>query len=248
MAELLVKSNGTDKAVEALAELSRKLDALSAQVNQLNEQLQAAERERQAREELLHDLSPILKSVFQHVVDELDSVQPPVTGDDLVRLFKRLLRNVRTLEGALEQLESLSELASVSAPITREAFNKAVAVLAELEQKGYFAFVQGGLRIVDNIVTSFTEEDVRQLGDNIVLILRTVKAMTQPEIMQFLNRTVISVEQEVEQPVDISFRSLFAQMRDPNVRRGLALVMRTLRTIGAQASSAQPHPSHVNLN
>ncbi|MDW8395830.1 MAG: DUF1641 domain-containing protein [Anaerolineae bacterium] len=240
MVEFSVKSNGTDATAEVLAELSRKLDALSAQVSQLNEQLQAAERERQAHEELLHDLSPIAKRLFQQAVDELDAVQPPLTGEDLVRLLRRLLRSVRALEGALEQLESLSDLASISAPITREAFDKAVALFAELERKGYFAFAKGSLRILDNIVTSFTEDDVRQLGDNIVLILRTVKAMTQPEVMQFLNRTVISVEQEAEQPVDISLRGLLAQIRDPNVRRGLALVMRTLRTIGAQASGAQP--------
>ena len=40
---------------------------------------------------------------------------------------------------------------------------------------------------MDQVVTSFTEEDVRQLGDNVVLILNTVKAMTQPEIMNMVN-------------------------------------------------------------
>ncbi len=90
---------------------------------------------------------------------------------------------------------------------------------------------------MDNIVTSFSEDDVQQLGDNVVLILRTLKQMTQPEVMTFLNKTVIDVEKEVELPVDISYRSLLNQMRDPNVRRGLGLTMRMLRTVGAQADT-----------
>ncbi|MCS7056188.1 MAG: DUF1641 domain-containing protein, partial [Thermoflexales bacterium] len=157
---------------------------------------------------------------------------------DLLRLLKRLLRNAANIERLLDQLESLSDLADIATPIGRDAFARAVETLAEMERKGYFAFLKGGLRIVDNIVTSFSEEDVRQLGDNIVLILRTVKEMTQPEVMNFLRNTVTLAEQEASEPVDISYRALLAQMRDPNVRRGLALTMRMLSNVGAQAASA----------
>ncbi|MCS6846763.1 MAG: DUF1641 domain-containing protein, partial [Anaerolineae bacterium] len=158
---------------------------------------------------------------------------------DLLRLLKRLLRNAANIERLLDQLESLSDLADIATPIGRDAFARAVDTLAEMERKGYFAFLKGGLRIVDNIVTSFTEEDVKQLGDNIVLILRTVKEMTQPEVMNFLRNTVTLTEQEANEPVDISYRALLAQMRDPNVRRGLALTMRMLSSVGAQAADAR---------
>jgi len=43
-------------------------------------------------------------------------------------------------------------------------------------------------------------------------------------------------EQEVEKPVDISYTGLLRQMRDPEVRRGLALTMRVLHVVGLQAS------------
>ena len=33
------------------------------------------------------------------------------------------------------------------------------------------------------MVTSFGEDDVAALGDNVVLILNTLKEMTQPEVM-----------------------------------------------------------------
>ncbi len=95
------------------------------------------------------------------------------------------------------------------------------------------------MQIADNIVTSFTADDVKKLGENIVLILNVVKDMTQPEIMNFVHSTLLVAEKEVEQPVDTSALALLKQMRDPNVRRGLALTMRVLSVVGAQAKTGE---------
>jgi uncharacterized protein YjgD (DUF1641 family) len=92
------------------------------------------------------------------------------------------------------------------------------------------------MQIMDNVVTSFSEEDVDRLGENVVLILNTVKEMTQPEIMNFVRNTLLVAESEIDKPVDISYTGLMRQMRDPEVRRGLALTMRVLHVVGAQAA------------
>lgn len=218
-----------------LSELNQKIDALTAQVAYLSEQAQIAERERQARAELMRDLTPIANHAFHLTIEQLEEVQEYIDLNDLLRLFKRLLRNGRNLEKMLDQLESLADLMDTLAPLADEAFSKTVEALNELEQKGYFGFAQEGARIVDKIVTSFSEEDVRRLGDNITLIVNTIKDMTQPEIMTFVRNTLLIAEKEVEKPVDISTLGLLRQMRDPAVRRGLALTLRVLRAIGAQA-------------
>jgi uncharacterized protein YjgD (DUF1641 family) len=95
--------------------------------------------------------------------------------------------------------------------------------------------MRGGKSIVDNVVTSFTEDDVQRLGDNVVLMLNTVKDMTQPEILNFVRNTLLVAEKEIEKPVDISTLGLLRQMQDPAVRRGLALTMRVMHVIGSQA-------------
>ena len=223
----------------SFVELNQKLDALTAQVAYLTEQTQIAERERQGRAELVHDLTPIANEAFRLTVEQLEQVQEYVDLGDLLRLLKRLLRNGRNLDKMLDQLESVADLADTVGPLADEAFGKAVGMLAEMEHKGYFGFAKSGVRIVDNVVTSFTEEDVNRLGDNIVLILNTVKDMTQPEIMSFLRTTLLVAEREVEKPVDISYRGLLRQMRDPAVRRGLALTLRVLHVIGAQAGNGR---------
>jgi uncharacterized protein YjgD (DUF1641 family) len=229
-----IASNGYaahDAPPQMLAELHQKLDALAAQVQYLAEQ---AKQERQARNEPFDTLMPILNDALRLTGKQLADVQLP----DLVRLLKRLARNRQNIERLLDLMEASFEFTDVLAPFGNEVFAKLIAGLSEAERRGYFVFARGGLRILDEIVTSFGEEDIKQLGDNIVLILQTIKQMTQPEVMNFLRRTIVTVEEQAGAPVDISYRALLAQLRDPNVRPGLALILRTLSKIGAEQGGA----------
>jgi uncharacterized protein YjgD (DUF1641 family) len=222
---------------QTLTELNQKLDALTAQVQYLADQAQAAERERRDRTELMQDLVPIGNDAFQLMTEQLEEVQEYVDLRDLLRLFKRLLRNGRNFEQMLDQLESFMDLMQTVMPLSDSGFAKAVDLLAEAESKGYFVFARGGLQIMDNVVTSFGEDDVKRLGENIVLMLSLVKDMTQPEILTFVRNTLMIAEQQVQKPIDTSLFALLNQMRDPAVRRGLALTMRILHVVGAQAAS-----------
>ncbi len=222
---------------QTLIELHQKLDLLTAQVQFLTEQAQAAERSRQDRAELMRDLMPIVNDAFRITTEQLEEVQEYVDLGDLLRLFKRLLRNGRNIEAMLDQLESVMDLVQTIGPLTDSAFSKAVELLTEAERKGYFAFAQGGMKIADNIVTSFSQDDVKALGDNVVLILNVVKDMTQPQIMSFIRTLVSAAEQEVAKPIDTSLLALLRQMSDPAVRRGLTQTMRVLRVVGAQSGA-----------
>jgi len=221
---------------QQIADLTQKIDALTTQMQYLTEQAQLAERGRQDRDELMRDLMPVANDAFRLTVEQLEEVQEYANLNDLLRLFKRLLRNGRNIEQLLDLMESGMDLLDTVGPMGDEAFGKAVDLLAAMERKGYFAFAKGGIAIADNVVSSFTEDDVKKLGENVVLILNVVKNMTQPEIMTFVNNTLLIATREVEKPVDASILSLLNQMRDPAVRRGLALTMRVLSVVGAQAN------------
>ncbi len=218
---------------QSLAELTHKIDQLTAQVAYLTEQAQLAERQRRDRAELMHDLTPVVNEAFRLSVEQLEDIEQYVDLHDLFNILKRVLRNGRNIEKMLDQLESLMDFSATVGPITDQAFSQAVDALATLEHKGYFVFARGGMQIMDNIVTSFSAEDVHLLGDNIVLILQTIKAMTQPEIMNFARNMAQAMEQQPEgAEINISYRYLLQQMRNPDVRRGFALTMRVLSSIG----------------
>ena len=223
-------------ATPELADLDRKLDLLTTQVQYLTEQARIASRRQEERTELVHDVIPIVNDAFRMTTEQLEEVQDYVDLSDLLRLLKRLLRNARNVEAMLDQLESLLDMGQTAGPLADSVFAKATDLLENAEQKGYFAFAKGGAQVLDNVVTHFGEEDLRLLGDNVVLMLNVLKDLTQPQILGFMRSMISETEVEVSRPVDTSLRSLLRQMRDPDVRRGLALFMRLLRIIGARAA------------
>ena len=212
-----------------LLALSQKIDKLTTQMEFLTEEALAQKRRQQEWNELKDDLIPIGNEVFRLSIEQLEEVQHHVQIEDILRLFKRLLRNTRNLEQMLDQLESVSELWRDLSPLSNETFLTLMGKLEEMEQKGYFVFLQGGLEMMDRIVTAFDEEDVRQLGDNVVLILEAIKEMTQPEIMTMLRNTAHIVADE--EPVDTSMMSIIRQLNDPAVRKGLAKTLQVLKSV-----------------
>ncbi len=213
----------------AFEELNQKVDALTDQVAFLAEEARLEKRRRQEWDELKNDLTPVVSEMYNLSVQQLEEVESYVQLEDMVRLIKRLMRNTRNLEQMLDQIESLTDLSREVAPLSRDVFITAMTQLDEMERKGYFAFIQGGLEIMDKVVTNFSEEDIRNLGENIVLILETVKEMTQPEIMQMM-RTTATVMRDEDVPEKVSMFALVRQLNDPGVRRGLAKTLEVLKT------------------
>jgi uncharacterized protein YjgD (DUF1641 family) len=213
-----------------LLELNHKIDALTEQMAYLTEEARQQKRRRHEWDELKSDLTPIASDVFRLSVEQLDEVESYVQLEDVLRLLKRLMRNTRNLEQMLDQLESFTALWQDINPLTQDAFLTLMGQLDAMERKGYFVFLRGGLDILDQVVTSFSEDDVRQLGDNIVLILQTVKEMTQPDIMQMMQNTA-SVIREEDANGSVSMLSILRQLNDPAVKKGLAKTLTVLKAV-----------------
>jgi uncharacterized protein YjgD (DUF1641 family) len=220
-------------APASLEEINRKLDALAAQIETLSNEATVQRQRRDAWVELLEDVRPVTNQAFEMVVQQLDEVDEYVDLKDLGHLAKRMLRNTKNLELMLDQLESVMELVRDAAPIGRTAIFSLMEKMEEFDQKGYFEFAQEAFGIFDEIVDSFTKEDVRALGENIETILETVKEMTQPELMGLVRRTAFTVREQ-EPPENITLRSLIKQMREPAVKRGMAKALMTLRSLSGE--------------
>lgn len=215
---------------KAIVELNQKVDALTSQVTFLAEEARLQQRRRQEWDELRNDLTPVVNEVYHLSVQQLEEVESYVQLEDLLRVLKRLMRNTRNLDQMLDQLESLADLSREISPLSQDAFLVLMTRLDEMERKGYFDFLRGGMGIIDEIVTNFSQEDIRQFGENVVLILQTVKEMTQPEVMHMMRSTAnVMREQEIDD--NISMFSILRQLNDPAVKRGLAKTLMVLRTV-----------------
>ncbi len=221
-----------------LQALNAKLDALSEQVALLTEYVWEQRQRQQEWDELKADLTPIGMEMFAVAVEELDEIEPYVRMEDILAFLKRLAVNLHNFEAMLDQLESVNDLVQDLTPVANDAFLAAVDQLEAMEKQGYFAVLPELKYIVDNIVGAFGPEDVRALGDNIVLILSTIRSMTQPEIMTLVQQLTKSTQEAVRTPdeaLDISYLGLIRQMRDPQMRLGLARTMQLLRAMGGIA-------------
>ena len=221
---------------QTLLELSEKIDALTAQLGVLTEYVEDQRRRQREWDDLKTDLAPVAMEAYQVAVEQFTELEPYVQLEDLLYLVKRVARNTRNIEMVLDQVESLSDLVHDASPIVNDAVLMAVEQMDAMERRGYFRLAKEGQVVLDNIVDNFGPEDVRQLGDNVVTILTTVKQMTQPEIMGMMQNLAGSMRTAEAQPqqVSTSMWSLVKQFRDPQTRRGLAITLGMLRAVGAE--------------
>lgn len=156
---------------------------------------------------------------------------------DLDQRFEALTRQVQFLVDEAEERRVLhgtySDLVKDLTPVASQGMDSITKAMTEAEDKGYVDFARSGLGVVDRVVTSFSQEDVDALGDNIVLILEAVKEMTQPELMQMMRSTLHEVGEFDDTATPPSILSLLGQMREPDVRRGLARMVALLRSMGS---------------
>lgn len=207
--------------------LDRKLDLVLAEID-------AIRRVRREFEELKEDLSRVGKDAFRTAVIEMDEVAPFVSTGDFAALAKRLLRNVNTLNEVLGQLESAREFVEDATPLGRQLFSDGLAKLDELDRKGYFAMAREIQRALDNVVASFSVEDVRLLADNLVAILQTVKNLTQPGMLQAINNAVDVYKQiDFDTMEEYSLWRAFREANKPEMRRGLGFLIVFLRNLSA---------------
>lgn len=151
----------------------------------------------------------------------------------LFEIERQLAVLVEEAEERRRWRESLTELTGELSPVARQGLQSATRALAEAEQRGYVDFTRGGLAVIDKVVTSFTREDLDALGDNVVLILETVKEMTQPEIMQMLRSTLLQAA-EIDEPTEApGLLALLGRLRDPAARRGLYRLIFLLESLGS---------------
>ena len=232
-----------DDVQTQLQALNAKLDALTEQVAVLTDYVLEQRQRQQEWDELKEDLTPIAMEMFAATVEELEEVEPYARLEDIIYFLKRLATNLHNFEAMLDQLESVNDLVQDLTPVANDAFLVAVDQLEAMEKKGYFQVLPEAKYIMDNVVDAFGPEDVRALGDNIVLILSTVRSMTQPEIMTLVQQLTESTQEAVRTPdeeLDISYLGLIRQMRDPQMRLGLARTMQLLRAMGQIAPPEPP--------
>lgn len=227
------------------ADVAARLDVLTDQVGQIAEELRLQRESREKWAELAETLTPVTSGAMDVATRELQDLSQDVSIDDAAEFARTMARSLPQMQKLLSQLDSLTELAETVTALSGPGMAKVTEVLQVADDKGYFAFARQGGAIADRVVTEYSEDDVKALGDNVVTILNAVKEMTQPEVMGLVQRTALTVqgaeEEHLEPP---SMFALLKSMRDPQTRRGLARALAMLHAVGEeQPQEIQTYPN-----
>lgn len=215
---------------------------LQSQINELNakldiilEEIELQKRHRREMEDLKDDLMRVGKDVYETAVVELEQIHDHVNSRDILHFGKYILRNVNTISKVIQQLESTKDFLTDASPLMKEYIIDFMAKLDELDRKGYFEFMKELGKILDNIVTSFTVDDVKNLGDNVVTILNTVKNLTQPDMLQAINNAVsVYKKLDIEVIEKVSLFTLLKELNEPETKKGIAFAIRFLKSLAIQ--------------
>jgi len=215
--------------------LQNQIDTISRKLDTILEEIAYLRQRRREMEDLKEDLVRVGKDFYQTAVEELDDVHDYLSTGDILYLGKKVLRNVRTITQTFEQLESLRDFLQDAAPLARESFIDFMNKLDEFDRKGYFTFAKELGNITDRIVTSFSADDIKNLGENIVTIINTVKNLTQPDMLHAANNALaVYQKMNIEVKEDVSLLKLLRELNTPEARRGLAFAIRFLKNLANQ--------------
>jgi len=140
-----------------------RLESLEQKINPIAE---SAESIKELKEQLTPRVNEAVKALIVELVDIEDDFQ----FEDLIFFTKKVLRNVKNLTFALDQLKNLIDFAIAVEPLLKTTVPQVIASLDELEQKGL-------LRIFSHVPSRI---DLRDSKD--VSMFGLVKALSDPEV------------------------------------------------------------------
>jgi len=216
-------------------DLQRQINEINQKLDQVLHHVNEQRLQRESLNDLADDLSIIGKDAFQSTVDELDKRDIEVNVDDLKNLSLRMLRNVDNFNQMLDTFESMVDLTKDAGPIVNEVGVDVIHKFHEMEQKGYFDFLRESTRIMDTIVRNYSPEELRELAENIPVILETLHNITQPDMLRALNNAVNSYQEtDFSEIKEYSLWKTFKEMRSPEMKKGLGFMITFMKKLSNQ--------------
>lgn len=216
------------------------IDAINDKVDLILEYVNQQRLKSESVDDLIADVSIVGKDIYNSAVTELEDHSIEIDPDDVKMMLLKLLRNIRNINGVLDTFESAADFVQDASPIANEMIIDLIKKMNEFDKKGYFEFIAEMGKVMDNVVSHFSRDDVALLADNVVGIMETIKSMTQPEVMKSIDNAVkIYSSMEMEKIPEYSVWKLMREMNKPEMKRSLGFMVSFLKNISAQTNEKQ---------
>jgi len=215
--------------------IQQQIDDINRKLDIILEEVFAQKQSRETISDLADDLSLVGKDVFKNTVIELDKAGVELDSDALKGTGIRLIRNIDNINEFLDTLESINDFLKDASPIARQVGLDAIQKMNELDKKGYIEFFKELSKVLENVVSHFSVEDVRDLSENVVTILETVKEMTQPDMLSAMDNAVnVFKNLDTKDIPEYSLWKAMKEMRSPEMKKGLGFIITFLKNLAKE--------------
>jgi uncharacterized protein YjgD (DUF1641 family) len=205
-------------------------EEILARLDRLEKQIAPMTGTAVAIRELRDELSPRINEAVQALIQELADVEADFQLEDLLYLIKKVLRNVKNLSFSLDQLKNLIDFAITVEPLLKTSVPQMIFYLDELERSGVFRFLTMNIDTLKKISSTLNEAEMAQIGDGVAHLAGTLKTLTRPEALAFLDRVA-----QLPTQVDLTdtkaagpWRLLMA-MGDAEIKAGMGVLLELTR-------------------
>ena len=213
-------------------QINERLDALEIKIDLLLEHVNKQRLNSNVIEDLVGDLSIIGKDVYDTTVEELDKRQVEIDPAEVTDLMISFLRNIENFKVVMNTFEMAIDLTKEMGPIANEAIIDFTKKMAVLEQKGYFELIKDFGPVIDNIVKGLTPQDMKDLAENVMLILHTVKDITQPNMLKSIDNAVhMYASIETEDIPSYSIWRLLREMNSPEMKKAFGFAITFMKNM-----------------
>jgi uncharacterized protein YjgD (DUF1641 family) len=189
--------------------------------------------------EFKNDLMAMAQPVSKSLIKDLQSVESAFQFEDLGALAKRMLRSVKNIIYALDQLENIIDFVTTMEPVLRLMVPQLIAYLNGLEERGVFRIIKATYDIRAKIATAYTAEDIEQIGDGIVAMLGVAKKLSDPQLVTLLeNIAVAGASVDLTKSKDVGPFGLFSACSAPESKKGLGVLVELTKAMGDLKTSS----------
>jgi len=216
--------------------INSRLDALEKKIDLILQFVNQQRIKSTMIDDLGADLAIIGKDMYHTAVDELDKRQVEIQPDEVSDLFISLLRNIENFKSMMNMFEMMFDLVKEIGPIFNEVIIDFTKQLAALEKKGYFEIMKEIPPIIDNIVQGLTPQDLRDLADNIMLIINTVKDMTQPDMLKSIDNAIkMYSSMDMDKVPSYSIWKVMREMNSPEMKKAIGFGVSFMKNLSQSA-------------
>ena len=199
--------------------LAERLDRLEAQIAPLAQSAKAVS-------ELRDELAPRVNEAVQALIAELADVEADFQLEDLVFLLKNAMRNVKNLNFTLDQLKNLIDFAVIAEPMFKTTVPQIIYYLDDMEQNGVFDLLSTGLDVLKKIGSTYSAEQMHQIGDGLVRLVGCLHKLTTPEALDLLDKTAdLPSQVDLAGAKPVGMWGLLGALSRPEVKAGMGVAL-----------------------